>query len=120
MHRLEHFLVAVEHHIDGTSALHNVTTDISDQTHVIVSIHEYLQIHHVTQLLVVQCHNTLKYNHRLWLHMNGLRQTVGDDIRIGRLFDSLAILQHLDMLRQQFPVEGIRMVKVNGFTLLIC
>ena len=51
--------------------------------------------------------------------MNGFRQTIGDDIRVGRLFDSLAVLQHLDVLGQQFPVKGVRVVEIDSFTLFV-
>ena len=69
---------------------------------------------------MVQSHNTLDDNDRLGLHMDGLRLTITLDVRIGRLFDRLTILQFLDVLRQQFPVESIGMVEVDSCTFLGC
>ncbi len=53
MHRLQHLLIAIKHHIYGTSTFNNITTDVTDKTHIVVSIHKYLEIHHVTQFLIV-------------------------------------------------------------------
>ena len=109
----------VEHHINGTSTLHHITTDIADQAYITISIDKDLQVHHITQFLIVKCHNALEDNHGFRFHMNGLRQTVGEHIRIGGLFDGLAILQLLDLFRQQFPVEGVWVVEIDGLALLI-
>ena len=65
-------------------------------------------------------HDTLEDDNGLWLQMDRLRQTVGDHIRIGGLFDGLTVSQLLDLLRQQFPVESIRMVEVNLLPFLGC
>ena len=51
--------------------------------------------------------------------MYRLLQAIGDEIRIGRLFNGLTTLEHLDMLSEQLPVEGIRMVEVDGLTLFV-
>ena len=118
MHGFEHLLIAIQHHVDRSSTLHHITTDISDQTHIAVGINKYLQVHHVAQLFIMQRHDTLNDNHRLGLHMDGFLLTVTLDIGIGRLLDSLTILQFLNMLRQQLPVESIGMVEVNSLTLL--
>ena len=98
MHGLEYLLIAVKHHIDGTSTLYHISADVADKAHVRVGINEYLQVHHVAQLLVVQGHNALQNDDGLRLYTHGFWQSVGDDIRIGRLFHGLSILEHLDML----------------------
>ena len=91
VHGFEHSLIAVEHLINSTSALHYIAADIANKTHVGVGINENLQVHHVAQLLIVQRHDAFEDNDRLRLYMDGFRQTVGDDVRIGRLFYCLTI-----------------------------
>ena len=108
----------IEHHINGTSALHHITTDVTDQAHIAVGIHIDLQIHHVAQLLMVQRHDALQDDNRLRLNMNRFWQTIRKHIGIGGLFHSLAIPEFLDLLSQQFPVKGVRMVEVNLLPLL--
>ena len=50
--------------------------------------------------------------------MYGLLLSVALYIRIGRLFDGLALLEQFDVLGKQFPVERVGVVEVNGLTLL--
>ena len=110
----------LKHHIHGTAAFHHIATDIAHQPDVGVGIHEDLQVHHVAQFLIVQGHDTLDDDDGLGIHMDGLLQTVTLYIGIGGLFDGLAVLEFLDLLRQQFPVEGIGMVEVDLPALLRC
>ena len=119
MHGFHIILIMIEHHINRAPTLHDIATDVTNQTNIAVGIDENLQVHHVAQLLIMQRHDAFEDNHGLGFYMNCLRQTVGEYIRIGGLLDGLAIFQLLDLLRQQFPVEGIRMVEVNGLALFI-
>ena len=52
--------------------------------------------------------------------MDSFLQTVTLYIGIGGLFDGLTVLEFLDLLRQQFPVESVRMIEVDLPTLLRC
>ena len=68
----------------------------------------------------MQRHDALDDDDGLRLHVDGFLLAVALYIRIGGLLNGLAILQHLDVLGQQLPVEGIGMVEVDGSALLGC
>ena len=85
-----------------------------------IRIHEYLDVHHIAQTPIDQRHYSLDDDDWLWLHMNGLWQTVADKIGISRLFDSLSCTQFAYLLDEEFPVEGIRMVEIDCLALFVC
>ena len=71
VHRLEHLTVSVNDHLHISSTLHNITGNVADKSLVSIRINEYLNIHHITQTLVKQCHYALNDDNRLRLYMNG-------------------------------------------------
>ena len=102
-----------------TSAVYYVALYVAYQTLVAVAVDEYLQIHHIPQFLVQKSHYALDYNHRLWLHMHRLGQTVALQIGVSGLFDGTSLAQFVDMPYKEFPVESVGMVEVDGVSLLL-
>ena len=51
-------------------------------------------------------------------HGNRLLLARAGQVTVGRHLDGLAALQHLDVLEQQVPVKGCRLVEVDILTLL--
>ena len=66
----------------------------------------------------MQGHDALDDDNRLGLDMDSFLLAIALYIRIGRLFNGLALLEHTDMFRQQLPVEGIGMVEIDGLAFL--
>ena len=120
VHWLEHSTITVHHHLHGSASLLRVARDIADKALVGIRIHEYLDVHHIAQTPIDQRHYSLDDDDWLWLHMNGLWQTVADEIGISRLFDSLSCTQFAYLLDEEFPVEGIRMVEIDCLALFVC
>ena len=107
MHRLENFQIAVDHHRDSTSAVDSVALDIANETLVGVGVNKNLQVHKVAQLLVDERHDAFDDDDRLWFHVNGFGQSVGEYIRIGGLLDGSSLTQFVDLPIKKFPVECI-------------
>ena len=119
VHGLEHLKVTVNDHRHGSATVNGVALNVADETFVRVAVDKDFKIHHLTQLLVEQRHDTLNDDYGLRLHMYGLGQAIAEKIRIGGLLYCLAVAQSVDLLDEQFPVERIGVVKVDGMTLLI-
>ena len=83
-----------------------------------IAIDEYLEVHHVAQLLVQKRHYALDDYHRFRLHMHGGSLTVAFQIGIGGLFHGDTVAQVVYLLYEQLPVEGVRMVEVDGTAFL--
>ena len=116
---LEHCQIALDDHGNGTSAVDGVALDVADEALVRVGVDEYFQVHHVAQTLVDERHDALDDDDGLRLDVDGLRQSVGEYIRIGGLLDGTSLAQLVDLLDEQFPVEGIGMVEVDGLSFLV-
>lgn len=119
VHRLENLQISFHNHRHGTPAVYYVALYVAYQTFVAVAVDEYLQIHHIPQFLVQKSHYALDYNHRLWLHMHRLGQTVALQIGVSGLLDGTSLAQFVDMPYKEFPVESVGMVEVDGVSLLL-
>ena len=115
----QHLAVAVQHPRDGPSAICRVALDVADQSLVGVGIDKDLEVHHVPELLVEEHHDTLDDDDRLRFDMDGLWQSVAQNIGVGRLLDGLALSQVVHLLDQQPPVEGVGVVEVDGLAGLV-
>ena len=113
VHGFEHREVAVEHHIHGASALHHVALYVADEPFVAVGVNKDFQVHHLAQFAVDECHDAFDNDDGLGLHVYRLLQSVGEDIRVGGLFDGLAVAQLVDLLDEQFPVKGVGVVEID-------
>ena len=118
VHRLEHLQIAVDNHGDGASAVDGVALNVAYEALVGVAVDEDAQVHHVAQALVEQRHDALHYYHRLRLYVYGLLLAVALQVRVRRLLDGAALAQLVNLLYEQFPVEGVGMVEVDGTALL--
>ena len=94
-------------------ALQRVALYDPDEALVGVGVNEYLQVHQLAQLLLPQRHDTLDDDYLARLHVYGLLQAVAHQVAVGGLLDGFPLPEFLDMLGQQIPVKGIRVVEVN-------
>ena len=113
VHGFQHREIAVEHHVDRTTAFHHVAQDVADESFIGVGVYKNLQVHHVAQLAVHQRHDALDDNHRFGFHVDGLFLAVALYVAVGGLFDGLPTFQLRNLLVQQLPVESVGMVEVD-------
>lgn len=118
VHRLEYAPITFNNGFYGSSALYYVALDNANQSVVGICIYENAQVHLFAQRCVAEGKNTFYNNHLLGLNMNRFRLAGTRQVRIDGLFNGFSVLQARKMRRQQGPIEGIRMVKVNVLTLL--
>ena len=119
MHWLQYFQIAVYNHRNRTATVYRITLNITDKALIRITINKNLEIHHITQTPVAQCHNTLNDDYRLWLYMNCLWQTIAENITIGWLFNSSSLTQLIHLLNEKFPIKGVWMVEIDSLTLFI-
>ena len=98
---------------EASAALGNVAFDAADQADVGVGIHKDLNIHQITERLVLKDQNALDDDHALWNDGDGFFRAVVDGIVIDRAFDGTAGLELLEVLDHKIGLERIRMVIVE-------
>ena len=117
VHGLQHVLIAFKHHIDRTSTLYNIATDITNQSYIGIRIHKNLQIHHIAQLLIVQRHDALEDNNGLGFYMDSFWQTVAKHIWGGEggafLIDRYLVPELFDIYTETPSVKLMMTKKVK-------
>ena len=119
MHRLQDLEVSVYHHRYGATPVDGITLNVAYQALISIGIHEHLQVHQVSQLLVHQRHDAFDDHNRFGVNVNSFRFTVAFDITIGGLLYRLASTQISELLVQKLPIECRRVVEVDLMTFFL-
>ena len=61
-------IVLSKHRLDCPSSFWNISLDSSCQSNIIISQHEYLQIHKISKSLLIKCHYPFKYHQGLTIY----------------------------------------------------
>ena len=112
VHRLDDALVAVDEVIDGATTLDDIAMEHTDETFVAVGIHKDFHVEYCTYRRIDQRHDALEDDDTARLDMPCLFQSAASRVVIHRLFDALALTEHVKLLEQQWPVERTRLVEV--------
>ena len=106
-------LVSFHNPVDILAPFLDVAGNNAHQAVVIIGIDKDFDVQLVSEFLVGKNENTFYYNHisRFHNHLLGLAAGAGN-VGIDRLFDGLSFLELFELLVQQFPVNGVRMVEV--------
>ncbi len=113
MHRFKHPLIAFYHGFHRPSALHYVALYDAYKTVIGIGIYEHLEVHLFPEFGMVEGQNTFHYHNLARPHGDGLFQSGGGYVVVLRLLHGLALLEHLQVLGQQRPLEGVGVVKVD-------
>lgn len=118
VHRLEDVLIAVDHHLGSPAALHTVAGNDADQAVIGIGIDKHFDVHHLPQRRVVEDEDTLYYHHIAGLDAYRLLLTCAGKIAIGGHLDGMALAEEPEMLGQEAPFYGGRLVEVDFASLL--
>ncbi len=113
MHRLEGRLVAVYDHLRGAVALYAVAVDDAYKALVGIGVHEYLDVHHLSQRLVTEHQDTLHYHHFCWLDVYRLFLARAGYEVVGRHLYGLSLPKHTQVFHKQRPLYRGRLVVVH-------
>lgn len=113
VHGLQNVCVAFHDGFGGTSTFHHVALDDTDEAFVRVGIDKDFQVHHVAQFLVAQGQDAFDDDDVTRLNVDGFRQARASQVRVGGLFDALALAQHGHVFGQKAPFESVRMVEID-------
>lgn len=119
VHRLDVGLVVADGLIEAAAALVHIALDDTDEPFVGAGIDKHLQVEDFRQVRVGEDEDALYDDHLRWCDGNGLLPAAARDVRVGWHLDAAARLQLLDVVRQQRPLDGRRMVEVDGLPLLL-
>ena len=119
VHGFHKGLVVTQHVLPGTATLSDVATNDAHQALVTVGIHKHLDIHTLTQLFINQHHDTFHNNDLGGMHINHLLRTGTSDVGVDRHGNGLTLFQAVEVVDEQVPLDGIRVVEVD-LLLLFC
>lgn len=112
VHGLELNLVAVDDHLRGASALQAVAGDDAYEPLVGVGVHEHLHVEGVAQHLLGEHQDALDHTHLAGLDVDGLRKAGAGYEVIGWHLHGMALAKLREVVQQQGPVYGGRLVIV--------
>ena len=113
MHWFKHFLVAVDYHLSGATALNAVAGNHANESVIGFCIHKHLNVHHITKTRVAKHQDAFNNHHIMRPHGDGFFLSRASEVGISGHFDTLVLLQHFQMLKQQFPIKCSRLVEVD-------
>ena len=119
VHGFEHFQIAFDDHGDGAAAIDGVALNVADESLVGVAVDEDFEVHEVAQFFVEQRHDAFDDDDGFGLDVDGFGQPVALQIAVGGLFDGAPLTQVVDLFVEQFPVEGVGMVEVDGVAFFV-
>ena len=114
VHGFEHVAVFVDKHVESMSSLGYVAAEDTKEALVRTCVNEYLQVHEVAKILVVESHDAFNDYHFLGFDLDGLGQTRAGNIRISRLLYRPTLSQLFYLMSQERPFECVGMVEIGA------
>ena len=112
VHGFENASVSVDDFLGCPSALYDVALDDAYEALVGVGVYIYSEVHHLAQPWVVECHDAFYDDDFGGFYEECLFGAVAREHGVYGLVDAFTATQLLYVAHEEFPVEGVGVVKV--------
>ena len=116
VHRFKHTFISVYYHLWGASTLYAVAVYYPDKAFIGIGIDKYLYVHHVAQFRLGKHKYAFEQNHIVRVEVHGLFLAGTSQERVGGHFYRFPLLEHIQMLEQQAPIECGRFIEIDFLT----